>query len=110
MPAFFPTGREVVLLTLLLVILLSVSNTFKSAPISIAEITKLRSAYYAEEPEEVQPLSFESQYSLQSLTAPLNWGLGQVPQTQLLAHVPGEFYVSKPRNDLTRQFRVDHFR
>lgn len=87
----FPTGREVVLLSLLLVFLLSISNSFRSAPISLAEITKLRNSYYSEEAENVSPISFESQFSLKSLTAPLKWGLGQVPQTQIVAHVPGKY-------------------
>ena len=90
MPPFYPTGREVVLLSLLLVVLLAVSSTFKANPISINDIAKLRNAYYpSDEPEEVAPLTFESQFSLQTLSVPFAWGTGQVPQTQILAHVPG---------------------
>ena len=43
----------------------------------------------AEDEVEEAPSTFEAQYSLQTLNVPLSWGLGQVPETQIVAHVPG---------------------
>lgn len=88
MPPFVPTTREIFLLCLLLVGLLTFSTSIK--PTAVSDFAKLRSGIYTVEDEvEQAPSTFESQYSLQALSMPLSWGLGQVPETKIVAHVPG---------------------
>ena len=88
MPPFVPTPREIFLLCLLLIGLLTFSTTIK--PSTVTDLTKIRSGHYTIEDEvEEAPSTFEAQYSLQTLNVPLSWGLGQVPETQIVAHVPG---------------------
>lgn len=103
MPPFLPTAREITLLTFLLVSLLYISSTFKSNNLTVSEIVKLRAnaftgsvlggGYGRDDDTEKKPVTFESQYSLQTLNKPMYWGMGQVPQTQILAHVPGMCFV-----------------
>ncbi len=82
------------MLGLLLVSLLTFSTTFKPNTLSVSDLTKLRSGIYTADDEvDTTPVTFESQYSLQSLNVPLSWGLGQVPQTQIVAHVPGMYHI-----------------
>ena len=87
MAPFTPTLREVFLLGCLLVFLCNFPTTYN--PPSLTEIAKIRASQLGEEAEDVAPLTLESKYSLQSLTAPLKWGLGQVPKTEIVVHVPG---------------------
>ncbi len=88
MPPFVPTTREIFLLCLLLVGLLTFSTTIK--PSSVSEFAKLRGGIYTvEDDAEQAPSTFQSQYSLQTLSMPLSWGVGQVPETKIVAHVPG---------------------
>lgn len=90
MPPFIPTPREIFLLALLLVGLLTFSATVQPSNLSIPDLTKLRANLYPFEGDAaLPPPTFESQYSLQALHAPLSWGSGQVPQTEIVAHVPG---------------------
>ncbi|KAJ3551278.1 hypothetical protein NM688_g4797 [Phlebia brevispora] len=90
MPPFVPTPREIFLLGLLLTGLLIFSTTIHPSTLSVSDLSKLRTNYYPTEDEvEPPPSTFESQYSLQALNVPLRWGLGQVPETQIVAHVPG---------------------
>lgn len=90
MPPFIPTSREIGLLAILLVFLLYASSSFKATTLTVSDIVKLRSnTYSTDEDTDGKPVTFESKYSLQALNTPLHWGLGQVPQTQILAHVPG---------------------
>ena len=90
MPLFVPTPREIVLLAFLLVGLLTLSTTIQPSKLSVSDLTKLRSSFYTyEDDTPPPPATFESQYALQALNVPPNWGLGKVPQTQIVAHVPG---------------------
>ena len=91
MPPFTPTLREIFLLGVLLVVLLSGTSKLKSSNITVSSLTGLSSdtepavhRYSA-----TKSVPFESQYSLQQLSAPLKWGLGRVPETEIVAHVPG---------------------
>ncbi|KAI0795666.1 hypothetical protein C8Q75DRAFT_863418 [Abortiporus biennis] len=93
MPPFVPTAREILLLTCLLGFLLSISSTFKpgNTPLSISDLARLKSSNaYIEEDSEPVPLTYEGTYGLdKSLNAPLRWGQGTVPETKIIAHVPG---------------------
>ena len=93
MPPFVPTVREIFLLGTLLVFLLTFPTTYNSPTASLREIAKLRSNPYGEEAENATPVTFESKYSLQSLNIPLVWGLGQVPKTDIVVHVPGAWLI-----------------
>ncbi|EKM56858.1 uncharacterized protein PHACADRAFT_254213 [Phanerochaete carnosa HHB-10118-sp] len=84
-----PTVREIFLLGGLLVFLLTFPTTYKTPGGSLSDSTRLRSNLYGEETEDVAPVTLESKYSLQSLSAPLVWGMGQVPETDIVVHVPG---------------------
>lgn len=89
MSPFVPTVREIFLLGGLLVFLLTFPTTYKSPSISLSDIAKLRSNPFGEEAEDAPPVALESKYSLQSLNVPLAWGMGQVPKTEIVMHVPG---------------------
>ncbi|CAL1709260.1 unnamed protein product [Somion occarium] len=91
MPPFIPTAREICLLAILLVVLLSGSSKLKSSNLNVSDITRLRgSSGSIEEPYmDTNSVPFDTQYSLQQLNTPLKWGLGQVPETEIVAHVPG---------------------
>lgn len=89
MPPFHPTPRELVLLTVLLVSLLFLSARFPSNPSSVSDL--LRSSPHVVEDElDVLPLALETQYTLQALNPPLSWEAGAVPETKIVAHVPGK--------------------
>ena len=88
MPSFAPTLREIFLLGCLLVFLVTFPKTYN--PPSLSEITKLRTnQFLGEDGEEAAPATFNSTFSLQKLNAPFKWGLGQVPKTEIVVHVPG---------------------
>ena len=89
MPSFVPTVREIFLLGGLLVFLLTFPTTYKTPSVSLSDIAQLRYSSYGEE-EDVAPATLESKFSLQSLNAPLVWGTGQVPKTDIVVHVPGK--------------------
>lgn len=93
MPPFTPTLREIFLLGVLLVVLLSGTSKLKSSNISVSGIAGVGSNSDANEKlySTTKSVPFESQYSLQQLNAPLQWGLGQVPETEIVAHVPGMY-------------------
>lgn len=91
MAPFAPTVREVVLLTGLLIFLLTFPTTVKKTSLTLQEVARLRTSHYfgGDDAEDSTPVAFEDKFSLQTLNAPLNWGMGQVPQTEIVAHVPG---------------------
>ncbi|KIP06293.1 hypothetical protein PHLGIDRAFT_36005 [Phlebiopsis gigantea 11061_1 CR5-6] len=90
MSSVIPTVREIFLLGGLLVFLLTFPTTYKPPTVSLSAIARLRSNdYYGEETEDVAPVTYESRFSLQQLSAPLTWGVGQVPKTDIVVHVPG---------------------
>ncbi len=89
MPPIHPTAREIVLLTVLFASLLFFSATFPRNSGSVTDILKTL-PYVVEEELETTPLTLETQYTLQALNSPLSWGAGQVPETKIVAHVPGE--------------------
>ncbi|CCM05354.1 uncharacterized protein FIBRA_07568 [Fibroporia radiculosa] len=88
MPPLAPTAREVVLLLVLLVALLTFSSTLPPYTTSINELVQ---PYAQSEnvPSTALNPSLESQYTLQSLNRPLSWDLSQVPETKIVVHVPG---------------------
>lgn len=105
MPPFIPTPREISLLGVLLVFLLYVSTTLKTSNLTVRDIVNLRSNVLGGsgsgmgvggggggEEWDGKQVTLESQYGLEQLNSPVKWGLGQVPQTQILAHVPGTFF------------------
>ncbi|PCH45121.1 hypothetical protein WOLCODRAFT_106109 [Wolfiporia cocos MD-104 SS10] len=83
-----PTPREVLLLTVLLVLLLTFSMNLPPYKSSISDLVKPYIHFGDDDIEAVSP-TYESQYTLQSLSLPLSWGLGQVPETKIVVHVPG---------------------
>ena len=90
MSSVIPTVREIFLLGGLLVFLLTFPTTYKTPSVSLSDIARLRSNdYYGEETESITPVTYESKFSLQQLSAPLTWGVGQVPKTDIVVHVPG---------------------
>ena len=92
MPPFHPTAREIVLLTVLFTSLLFFSATFPRNSGSVTDILKTL-PYVVEEELDTTPLTLETQYTLQALNRPLSWGAGPVPETKIVAHVPGELLV-----------------
>ena len=90
MASFFPTVREIFLLGGHLVFLLTFPTTYKTPSVSLSDIARFRyNDYYGEETEDIAPVTFEDRFSLQELSAPLTWGMGQVPKTEIVLHVPG---------------------
>ena len=89
---FNPTAREVVILGVLLVSLLYLSATFPRNDGAISELLAGK-PYLVEEGSSVLPMTLETQYTLQSLNAPLSWGAEPVPETKIVAHVPGKCYL-----------------
>ena len=91
MHSYAPTAREICLLGGLLVLLVTFTGSFHGTTLSVSEVAKLRSSQlsgYTE--EEPTAITFNEQFSLQSLHAPLRWGKGEVPQIEIVTHVPGE--------------------
>ncbi|OCH84340.1 hypothetical protein OBBRIDRAFT_891849 [Obba rivulosa] len=88
MSPFTPTSREICLLALFLVFLLCLSTTFPQNATPISDLIQQYS-YGGQEEMDVLPATLETQYTLQSLNPPLSWGVGQVPQTKIVVHVPG---------------------
>ncbi|KAI0674124.1 hypothetical protein C8Q78DRAFT_966787 [Trametes maxima] len=88
MPPFTPTARELCLLTALFVGLLYLSATFPRPSGSVTELIR-PSPHVVQDALDVQPLTLETQYTLQALNPPFSWGSGQVPETEIVAHVPG---------------------
>ncbi|OSX63259.1 hypothetical protein POSPLADRAFT_1073979 [Postia placenta MAD-698-R-SB12] len=87
MPPLAPTAREVVLLAVLLVLLLVVTPNL---PTSAGDALTFSKAYLqSTKSSEALTPTLESQYTLQSLNPALVWGLGQVPETKVVVHVPG---------------------
>ncbi|KAI0700188.1 hypothetical protein BC835DRAFT_1412209 [Cytidiella melzeri] len=90
MNSYAPTAREICLLGGLLFTLVMFTGSFQGTSLSVSEVAKLRSTQlsgYTE--EESTSITFEEQFSLQKLHAPLIWGQGEVLQTEIVAHVPG---------------------
>ncbi|KAI0634976.1 hypothetical protein C8Q77DRAFT_1171784 [Trametes polyzona] len=88
MPPFTPTARELCLLTSLLIGLLYFSATFPRPSGSVAEYIRT-TPHVVEDVLDVPSLKLETQYTLQALNPPFYWGTGQVPETKIVAHVPG---------------------
>ncbi|KAI0819451.1 hypothetical protein BC628DRAFT_1332737 [Trametes gibbosa] len=88
MPPFTPTPREICLLGALFIGLLYFSATFPRHSGSVTDLIRA-SPHVVEDAGNVQPLTLETQYTLQALNPPFRWGLGQVPETKIVAHVPG---------------------
>ena len=89
MPPLSPTSREICLLAALFVGLLYFSATFPRHKGAVTDLLR-PSPHVVEQDLDSLPLTLETQYTLQSLNPPLRWGLGQVPETKIVAHVPGE--------------------
>jgi hypothetical protein len=95
MHSYAPTAREICLLGCLLVALLTFTGTFKETSVAVSEVAKLRAAQFSgHSEEELTSITYDEQFSLQALHAPLLWGKGEVPQTEIVTHVPGEQYPS----------------
>ena len=93
MPPFHPTSREILLLTILFGCLLFFSATLHKTPGTTSDL--VHSPFIVEEEVATQPLTLETQYTLQVLNTPLSWGTGQVPETKIVAHVPGELHSTR---------------
>lgn len=89
MPPFRPTARELVLLAALLASLLYYTATTPRHSHTIEDIIAHAPHVVHDELDQL-PSTFETQYTLQALNPPLRWGEGQVPETEIVAHVPGE--------------------
>ncbi|KAI1798393.1 hypothetical protein LXA43DRAFT_968715 [Ganoderma leucocontextum] len=87
MPPFHPTPREIFLLVVLFGCLLFFTANLQRHPAHVSDLT--RSPYIVEDEIATKPLTLETQYTLQALNAPLSWGAGPVPETKIIAHVPG---------------------
>ncbi|KAI0777523.1 hypothetical protein BD413DRAFT_467266 [Trametes elegans] len=88
MPPFTPTVREICLLSALFICLLYFSATFPRHSGAVSDLLS-SSPHVVEDEVDTLPLTLETQYTLQVLNRPLSWGLGQVPETKIVAHVPG---------------------
>ena len=55
------------------------------------------SPYIVQDKVPTKPQTLETQYTLQTLNVPPSWGTGSVPETQIIAHVLGEFYFRSVR-------------
>ncbi|KAL1938799.1 hypothetical protein VTO73DRAFT_11179 [Trametes versicolor] len=88
MPPFHPTARELCLLSALLIGLLYFSATFPRHSGSVGDYIRT-APHVVEDVLDVQPLTLETQYTLQALNPAFRWGTGQVPETKIVAHVPG---------------------
>ena len=86
---FNPTPREIVILCVLFVSLLYLSATFPRNDGAVSELLS-KSPYFVTDEVTVTPLSLDTQYTLQALNPPLSWGSEPVPETKIVAHVPGE--------------------
>ncbi|KZT10556.1 uncharacterized protein LAESUDRAFT_711704 [Laetiporus sulphureus 93-53] len=89
MPPLTPTSREIVLLAVLLVLLLTFTTTLPQNKRTITDLVRPYAAKEDDSSASLGPATLESQYTLQSLNIPLRWGLGQVPETKVVVHVPG---------------------
>lgn len=89
MPPFNPTARELFLLTVLLGSLLFFSATFPRNSSSVSDLIRA-SPFALQDDLDSVPLELETQYTLQALNPPLRWGAEPVPETKIVAHVPGE--------------------
>jgi len=94
MPPFVPTARELVLLGVLLASLMYFSTTFSARDSTISGL--MRPYILASEQDLDADLpTLATYYTLQSLNKPLSWGSAQVPETTLVAHVPGWTILDK---------------
>lgn len=92
MPSYLPTARELCLLGSLLALLLISSATWKPSTSPISPLAKLHSNQSSSgHDQEPTFVTYESQFSVQSLHAPLSWDKGEIPQTEVVTHVPGKF-------------------
>lgn len=94
MPSFAPTTREVFFLGGLLVFLVTFSATWKPNTLDVSVPANLRSAVLSggQVEQDTSVVTYDSQFSMQALHAPLAWGKGEVPLTEVVAHVPGEHH------------------
>ncbi|KAH9940680.1 hypothetical protein B0H21DRAFT_753931 [Amylocystis lapponica] len=89
MPPLVPTSREICLLALLFAGLLFMSASLPKNSRQLTELILPYSQVVQEGGGDAGAPTLETQYTLQSLNRPLSWGLGQVPQTKIVVHVPG---------------------
>lgn len=95
MPPFHPTPREILLLVALFGCLLFFTANLQRHPGHASDLT--HSPYVVEDEVTAKPLTLETQYTLQALNVPLSWGAAPVPETKIIAHVPGEPYFRSVR-------------
>lgn len=78
------------MLSALLIGLLYFSATFPRHSGSVGDHIRT-TPHTVEDVLDVQPLTLETQYTLQTLNPSFHWGSSPVPETKIVAHVPGEY-------------------
>ncbi|KAH9941287.1 uncharacterized protein BXZ73DRAFT_42246 [Epithele typhae] len=86
---FSPTPREIVILCVLFVSLLYLSSSFTPSVENGVSQALDRSGFVVDDDSSALPMTLETQYTLQTLNPPLHWGTSHVPETKVVAHVPG---------------------
>lgn len=89
MAPFLPTTREICLLTVLLTLLIVFTVNLPHERRTLKDIVQPYTIYESGDVSTVTP-TLENQFALQTLNIPLRWDAGPVPQTNIVAHVPGE--------------------
>lgn len=101
MAPFVPTTREICLLTVLLTLLIVFTLNLPHDRRTLKDIVGPYTVYEDGDISAVVP-TLENQYSLQTLNRPLRWDAGPVPETKIVAHVPGKsglFAEGPPRTE-----------
>ncbi|EPS95320.1 hypothetical protein FOMPIDRAFT_1043637 [Fomitopsis schrenkii] len=88
MAPFLPTTREICLLTVLLTLLIVFTVNLPHERRTLKDIVQPYTIYESGDVSTVTP-TLENQFALQTLNIPLRWDAGPVPQTNIVAHVPG---------------------
>ena len=96
MAPFVPTAREICLLTVLLTLLIVFTLNLPHDRRTLKDIVVPYTVYEGGEVSAIAP-TLENQYTLQALDRPLRWSTGPVPETKIVAHVPGEWTATSVR-------------
>ena len=89
MAPFVPTVREICLLAVLLTLLIVFTVNLPHDQRTLKDIVGPYTVYEAGDVSTIAP-TLENQYTLQTLNKPLRWDAGPVPETKIVAHVPGK--------------------
>lgn len=88
-PFSLPTIREICLLTALLTLLIVFTVNLPHDRRTLKYIVRPYTVYEKDDVSTAAP-TLENQFTLQALHIPLRWDAGPVPQTNIVAHVPGK--------------------